>query len=309
MSEIVSQPSSPPHGYSDDARSRILRRRPPERALRWVEQQLGSSVASVRWFRGGSSSAVHAIWLRDGTRAVLRRYVRPAVIDEEPDIVEREVAALAALASTPLPTPQALAADPHGDAADVPALLTTRLAGRVDWSPNDLDRWLRRLAEPPAVLAEQPLPTRGTTPSFEPYPPPTWDPPAHMSDPSLWDRAVELFHDQPLDDDRSLLHRDYHPGNVLHRRGHVSGVVDWQAFCIGPRSVDAAWCRINLIGRFGNDVADRFTSCWEAASGKAYNPWAEAVLLVDVLGWHHRHQRRIDRYEHALGQRLADLGR
>jgi Ser/Thr protein kinase RdoA (MazF antagonist) len=56
-----------------------------------------------------------------------------------------------------------------------------------------------------------------------------------------------------------LVHGDFHPGNVLWRRGVVSRVVDWQAACTGPAVIDVAQCRVNLL-TIGTDAAERFTA-------------------------------------------------
>ena len=94
------------------------------------------------------SSAVHLVTARrpDGQRAqaVLRRYVRPD--PDEPDPAAREARALRLAGAADVPTPALLAVDPDGTQAGVPALLMSRLPGRVDWWPSDLDRWLERLA-------------------------------------------------------------------------------------------------------------------------------------------------------------------
>lgn len=296
---------SPPHGFGDDERTRLLRCRPPDRALRWAASVRGV-LTRLRWLRGGSSSALHALWFDDGSSAVLRRYVLPSVIEEEPDLVPHEVAALEAARRSSVRIPVVLAADETGTEADVPAVLMSRLPGRVIWAPASLEAWLRGLAVSPAMLSVTPPPR--TLPPFRPYPPASWEPPTRMRDRSLWDRAIELFHSEALDSDRVLLHRDYHPGNVLWSRGQLSGVVDWQAACVGPPSVDAAWCRINLIRRFGTEVADRFIRVWEQVSGRSYHPWAEAVLLVDVLGWPHRHDAQFDELESSLARMLTTLG-
>ena len=42
-----------------------------------------------------------------------------------------------------------------------------------------------------------------------------------MRDPSIWDRAVAVFHAPPGDDAKVFINRDYHPGNVLFRRGET----------------------------------------------------------------------------------------
>jgi aminoglycoside phosphotransferase (APT) family kinase protein len=129
-----------------------------------------------------------------------------------------------------------------------------------------------------------------------------------MERPGLWRRAVEVFHGPRLDADRTFIHRDY-PGNVLWHRRRVSGVVDWQAASLGPRSVDVFHCRRNLIDRFGLEVGDRFVEVWEAVSGARYHPWAEVVMLVDAIG--RAPETRTDRarrdLERALARSLAAL--
>ena len=96
------------------------------------------------------SSAVHLLTVAEGTgrrrQAVLRRYVRPELNAEDPDIAAREARALGVAESAGVPTPALLAVDPAGTRAGVPAVLMSRLPGRVDWWPSDAGRWLRRLA-------------------------------------------------------------------------------------------------------------------------------------------------------------------
>jgi aminoglycoside phosphotransferase (APT) family kinase protein len=79
-----------------------------------------------------------------------------------------------------------------------------------------------------------------------------------------------------------LLHRDFHPGNVLWRRSQVSGVVDWLGCCAGPAAADVGHCRINLL-TLGAEVTGRFTALWERASGTAYHPWGDLVTIVGFL--------------------------
>jgi aminoglycoside phosphotransferase (APT) family kinase protein len=302
---------SVPHGYGDDARSRFLRSRPPSPALAWVEVMLGGKVTRVRALRGGSSSAVHAVRVEGplGSESViLRRYVIPELNVEEPDIAEREARVLRFLHDAITPTPHLIAVDATGADAGVPAVLMTRVPGRLDWSPKDMDAWLRRLAAVLPPLHAAPLPSGHSIGDFAPYVPESWERPEWMQQPDLWERALEIFHGPQLDAGRVFIHRDYHPGNVLWCRGRVTGVVDWQAASVGPPSADVSWCRINLIGRFGLEVADRFIDIWETMSGRSYHPWSEVVLLVDLIGSpHERKRREREDLERALAQRLTEL--
>lgn len=303
-------PTSPPHGFGDDERSLFLRRRPPASTLRWIEQQLGERVTRVEARRGGSSSAIHALTLGE-SRVVLRRYVILADVDEEPDIIEQEVRALRVLERSSAVTPVAIMSDEAGVHAEVPALVMSCLPGHVTWAPSNIDSWLRRLAEAlPPIHATPWRPNDGIRP-FRPYLPDRWEPPTWLRDRSIWNRAVSVLNAPPADDAKVFINRDYHPGNVLFRRGKVTGIVDWQAAAIGPPSVDVSHCRRNLIGRFGLEVADQFTKVWQDVSGECYHPWAEAAMAVDALAWRGtstRPRREREDIETSIARALADLG-
>jgi aminoglycoside phosphotransferase (APT) family kinase protein len=276
---------SPAHGFRDDEPTRrLLRSRPPRQALAWAGARLGGPVTSARPLRGGMSSAVHLVTVRraDGRpdQAVLRRYVRPD--PDEPDPAACEARALRLAGAADVPTPALLAVDPDGTQAGVPALLMSRLPGRVDWWPSDLDRWLGRLAGLLPRIHGTPLPPGGAVPRFAPYRQENYRPPGWARYPRVWERAVEISRDPAPDLPAVLLHRDFHPGNVLWRYGRVSGVVDWSGACSGPAAADVAHCRLNLL-TMGAEVASRFTACWEREAGAAYHPWGDVVTVVGFL--------------------------
>ena len=268
---------------------------------------------SARPLRGGLSSAVHAlaVALPGGgvERAVLRRYVRPEVVAEEPDIAEREARILRFFEPVDLPTPRLVAVDPAGAETGTPTLLMSLLPGRVDWSPSDMGIWLRRLAEPLPVLHATAVPHAGTLPSFYGYAQNSYDPPSWSLRPEVWSRAVEIFHARHPEESVVCIHRDYHPGNVLWRAGRVSGLVDWPSASIGSPSVDVAHCRANLLGRFDLEVAERFTAIWEELTGNRFNPWADIMIIIGMLdGLRDDPQLNRASVEEALARAVASLG-
>ncbi|MBO0692425.1 MAG: aminoglycoside phosphotransferase family protein [Acidimicrobiaceae bacterium] len=277
---------SPAHGFCDDEESRrLLRSRPPEAALRWVEQATACPVVSVRTLRGGMSSAVHRLTLEASSprfQVVLRRYVRHELNAEEPDLAAREARALRFVESVPLPTPRLIAVDPTGAEAGVPALLMTALPGKVDWWPTDLERWLRSLARVLPTIHGASPPPPGLLPAYAPYRQSNYRPPPWARWPQVWERAVELALGPAPDLPVGLVQRDFHPGNVLWRHHRISGVVDWQAASVGPAVVDVAHCRVNLLG-FDRAVAERFTALWSEESGTEFHPWADIAAIVDFL--------------------------
>ena len=197
--EVSPAGRSPAHGFCDDEMTRrLLHSRPPRQALAWAAAQLGGPVTSARALRGGMSSAVHLLTTQDraGQRrqAVLRRYVRPELNAEEPDIAAREARALRVAGSVGVPTPALLGVDPSGDGAGVPAVLMSRLPSRVDWWPSDTGRWLRRLAGVLPAIHAAPLPPAGLIGPFAACPQASYQPPAWARYPAVWERAAEIHH-------------------------------------------------------------------------------------------------------------------
>jgi aminoglycoside phosphotransferase (APT) family kinase protein len=235
---------------------------------------------------GGRSSAVHALTISDGDQhqhhVVLRRYVRPDVQAEEPDLAEREADALSVLETSAVAAPRLIAVDPVGDHAGVPAVLMTRLPGRIDWDPTDLDTFLRRLAEPLPLIHDVSVPSGVTIRPYRPYElgrqlgPPAW-----TRYPRAWAKAIELYEGPPPIVERRFIHRDYHPGNVLWRHWHASGIVDWQSVSLGSPEADVAHCRSNLVDHFSIAAADRFLAHWQALSGRRdYHPYWDVTVVV-----------------------------
>ncbi len=215
-------------------------------------------------------------------QAVLRRYVRPELNAEEPDIAEREARALRVAGSVGVPTPLLLAVDPAGAEAGAPAVLMSRLPGRVDWWPSDTGRWLRRLAELLPRIHASPRPAPGALRRFAPDPQASYQPPGWARHPRVWERAAEICHGPAPLLPEVLVHGDFHPGNVLWRWGKVSGVVDWQAACAGPAIIDVAHCRVSLL-TFGTEEAERFTAFWQQAASVTYHPWADVITIIGFL--------------------------
>jgi aminoglycoside phosphotransferase (APT) family kinase protein len=278
---------SPAHGFGDDEETRrLLRSRPPRQALDWAAARLGGRVISARALRGGMSSAVHVLTTQDSAgrrrQAVLRRYVRPELSAEDPGIAAREARALHIAGTTGVPTPALLAVDPDGTQAGVPSVLMSRLPGRVDWWPPDTGRWLRRLAGILPAIHAAPLPPAGQIGLFAPDLPVSFQPPSWARYPRIWEQAADISRGPAPALSQVLMHRDFHPGNVLWRRGVVSGVVDWQAVCTGPAAADVAHCRVNLL-TLGTGAAEQFTTWWQQISGSACHPWADVVTIIGFL--------------------------
>ena len=284
---------------------RELRRAPVAAPVRsWIERATGAAVVGVRRLPGASSTAVHLVTLSGGGRAVLRRYVWPGFLEDEPLAAERELAALRFAAAAGLPVPDVLAADVGGaDVGDgVPALLMTFVAGTAVAVPD-----LHRLAE--AAASVHAVDGSGFPHDyFRWFAATTIAPPSGAAWPALWEAAFEVWQAQMPSYPARFIHRDFHPGNVLWVRRHVSGIVDWANACRGPAGCDVATCSRNLIDLGGADVAARFIAAYEAVTGQEHHPYWE-VASVFEHGPSPWSAQEVDRGEARLAGALAVMGR
>ena len=255
-------------------------RQRPE-SLTWVEQALGrgARVAATRLLTGGLTSLVHELTVvRNGRR---RRYVLRswAPNNEHQDWILRavaeEAAVLTALERSDVPAPRLVAST--GVAPGGPALLMTRVPGRVFLMPRDREHWLRQMAQMLARIHA----LDATGAGFE-----SWldvgklTPPTDASRSDIWREAFSLVAEQRKPTRTCFIHRDYQHFNLLWSRERLSGVVDWGGAGVGPPDVDVGHCRLNLTLLFSVHVAERFRELYEAESGRAVDPYWDVHALL-----------------------------
>jgi hypothetical protein len=286
-----------------------LRRMPPPATLEWVASQFGPSarVVGVRRLRNAWAAAMHAVDVEDdaGTRheLVMRRWVR-ADAPPDPGAVENEVSALTLLADSAasgVVTPALVVADADAVSADVPTLVMTRLAGRDDLAPVDLDAYLDGLVDALHAIHAVPVPTEVELEAYRPWgleelrEPPPWT--RHRD---VWQRAISIAHGPIPTYTTVFCHRDYHPGNVLWHNGEVSGVVDWTHACRGPAAADVSHCRANLTLLFGLDVADDFARRYGPVDDLAMFDLLTQVGFGELSTWRWHDAGRFDIDEESL---------
>lgn len=273
----------------------LLRGPLPEAARAWIRDELGAGtrIVSIHPRSGGTSSAVHAVTVEDraGTRQqlVLRRYVRSDWLEQEPDLAEHEGRVLTLLESTPVDAPRLVAVDATGARCDVPAVLMTRLPGRIRWSPRAIDPRMDALVDAMLTIHAVPVPDGVTIRAFRPYlDGEHLEPPTDTSQRAAWERAIEVHAGPPPSTERAFIHRDFHPGNVLWTGDRLSGVVDWCSASIGVPEVDLAHCRLNLTRDLDDERAERLSAGYGARSGRGemhpYWDLISAVGLLDLVG-------------------------
>lgn len=280
-------------------------RRLPVELLAWAQDQVGDEpIDGIQRLPRARTSEV--IGLRAGEQQlVLRWYAARGFLDLEPDAIEREVAALAALEDSPVPAPGLVAASQE----DPAAVLMTRVPGRFLVDPPDLGA-IGAMLElihkiDPGSLA--PWSYRGYHEGQVLRRPAWW------RDVVAWERAVIQTGTARPVGPAVFLHRDLHPGNLLWSGHAVSGVVDWVNACIGPAGVDLGHLRVNLAILDGVAAADALEPgdpSWDIEMALGILDWRGGDALDRWTGpWPHVAPAQArSRLEAFVGAALARLG-
>jgi aminoglycoside phosphotransferase (APT) family kinase protein len=292
-----------------------MRSRPPDQTIRWLVAALDATeVVTIEPMPGGSTAAMHRVTLMRKSEAaqvvVLRRYVFEEVVSESPDIAVHETVALGLTRGAGLPAPQLLAEDARAVETDVPTLVMSWLEGRPVWEPRNRNRFVTEIAQAMASVTDIQVPPNLAMRSITRYQQTSYDPPRWASRPKIWERAAEVVVGPIPADDCRFVHRDFHPGNLLWSRRHLTGIIDWQASCLGPASIDPGHCRLNML-YYDPPLADELRRAWEDRTGHIYDPWADIMSIIGVLD-NIRTRKIATRtrlaLEGTLAQALSDLG-
>ncbi len=62
--------------------------------------------------------------------------------------------------------------------------------------------------------------------------------------------------------EKSLVHRDFHPNNLMVDGALFTGVLDWGEICIADPAIDIAWSRMVLATEVSVQFADSFTQAY-----------------------------------------------
>lgn len=294
----------------------------PRQTLDWIAQTVGSrySVSAVVWM-GRSSTEMHAVDVVDESghikRLALRRYVDADRLGSDPWYrPENEAEALRILAEVDVPAPRLIGEDVRPTWCDVPTLLETRISGRpLRRRPANFDVYLREAAELLCRVHAVTTVRIAALPNYAPYEPLPTQPILECSSRSaLWARVLDILRGPAPRDEGRFIHRDYHPGNIVLAHGRIAGIVDWPTACRGPRSIDLARMRLNLVGDFDLASADRFLALYGecASSDFAYEPYWDLVDAIDLLRDQERPRTRREaaaweRFEQWVGRVVARL--
>jgi aminoglycoside phosphotransferase (APT) family kinase protein len=281
----------------------------------WILEVLGADdVREVRTLTFGISSDMRLIEV-DGIPLVLRRYVSKFV-NELPMAVAYEAQALtvARMVLGDL-VPEPVAHDVTGARSGFPSLIMTYIPGEPVIHGLDL----RQIVEPLALLharaAPKDFPRYRHWFDIDRLAIPKW-----TKRPETWAELIDAVRGGEPTADHVLLHRDYHPGNLLWENGALSGIVDWPASCSGPRGIDVAHARGNLALVDGVGAAEQFLLAyrdivpsynhdpwWDIADLLSFDSGFAGVMAFNAFGANlslHLLYSRADEWAHALTETI-----
>ena len=255
------------------------------RALAWAAASVGPGTRLIRSkpLLGGITGPVLALDLVDGESRLHRLVLKLYNPDPgEPFSPKREAHILELLRTSALTVPRVVAIDNAGVECEMPALLMTRLPGKPRIWPRRIEPWINDLAASAARIHATPV-SPDSLPEYRLYYAKPTAPPAWSKRPAMWKEAIDAYHEPPLEDTKTFIHRDFHAGNVLWRAGALSGIVDWLHGCWGPPQQDLAHCRFNLWLNQGAAAADAVVTAYRrfVPDGPRYHPYWD---LDEALG-------------------------
>ncbi|GCD41288.1 hypothetical protein GKJPGBOP_00941 [Streptomyces paromomycinus] len=263
----------------------------------WVEQQTGGGcrVEAAERLRGGWTSQMRRLriggcgeprWL------VLRSFVRPFFARHAEGLLTREADVLRLLGGTDVPVAEFRAVDATAAHCDHPSLLMSLLPGSVRVDEEEAAPRTPLLARQLVGIHRVRVPAEARPREYEAWAAPDRVRlPDRTGRPELWQRAVDVIRRDPPAYRPCLLHRDFHPGNVLFTgRGsglRITGVVDWVETSWGPADLDVAHCSTALALLHGVPAGMRLADEYLAAGGTLSEAPADHLYwrVLDALAF------------------------
>ncbi|GAA1650756.1 phosphotransferase family protein [Actinoplanes couchii] len=244
----------------------------------WAESAWHRRIVDVRPLTGGWTSTMLALTADDGERAVLRLMTKEPWRRHAAGLLTREATVQRQLHGSRIPVPRSIALDP-------PAHLMSWLPGnlRLDSAAEDVLE----------VMAQTLADIHHFDPGLDrPRLYQSWAPPGKrvivpwMRRPELWGQAFELLEQPAPAYAGTFLHRDFHLGNLLWSRGHISGVVDWVETSWGPADLDVAHAATYLAMLHGIEASIRFTDAYRRRTGdRSDEEQCRYWNVLDIVGY------------------------
>ncbi len=253
---------------------------------RWLSEQLGGAVSEIEPIRTGAAHRMFtARWQTpdNAETPIVIRYLHGAHAAEDARL---EADALRDLSRTGYPVPELfLLADEEA----APFIVMERLPGETLTQsaladPSRIPYWLDKASD--LMLRLHGIDWRHGFEALKPELPPHefadrqirwWKQQAKTAqaddlEPGFGWLRSNLHHIQETMP-QTLVHRDFHPNNILTDRGRITGVDDWGELTIADPAMDVAWSFMILVTEFSATLGELFKQAYTRR-----NPAVNATL-------------------------------
>lgn len=245
---------------------------------------------------GGVSAQVTALQIQHPDGQIQKMIVRQhgaTDLKHNPQIAADEFKLLQILQSAGLAAPKPYYFDQTGQLFPTPYVVIEYIEGEPAFNPTDADDLVLQLATHLAQIHRVDAANLDLA-----FLPPIGK--GHGPRPSILDHTLdegrirdtlESTWPLPQQNQSSLLHGDFWPGNVLCRDGRIVAVIDWEDAKTGDPLADLANSRLEILWAFGRDAMHNFTQHYQALnsidfSNLAYWDLCAALRPASKLaGW------------------------
>ena len=258
----------------------------PARVEAWVQQHCAGRITTVEPVGGGRTDTIWSV--RSGeTDPLILRYVEIEAWGETGrQHIVSEARGCRLMSGSPLPVPRLIATDPDGQETGAYVNLTSWLPGQARLGPLS-GQAIDELARVAVVIHQTPVAADERPQPYAFWTPPDLAVPAWSSRPDLWQRAIDLFAAGPPETPHGLVHRDFHPGNILWQGDRITGVIDWAETSWGPADLDVVHSCTNFAMLHDFASARAFLAAYRGHGGQLdRDPEAARFWAVsDILGF------------------------
>jgi aminoglycoside phosphotransferase (APT) family kinase protein len=202
---------------------------------------------------------------------------------QNPQIAVDEFRLLQILHTAGIAAPTPYYVDDSGEIFETPCVVMEFIEGESEFAPDDLDDFVRQLADHLAQIHGVDSATYDLSflPSVEAIHAKLFSERPATVDESIGEgqirEALEPVMPLARRNPPVLLHGDYWTGNVLCRDGQVVAVIDWEDAKLGDPVNDFANARLEILWAFGADAMQNFT--------RRYQSMMVALDYVDLPYW------------------------
>ena len=243
-----------------------------------ISEQLDSPIEDVVAIqRTATRKLYHATWqTHEGPLPIVIRFYQGARCEESARV---EAAALRSLLNAGYPVPELYLSEDHSHIAGAPFIVTQRLPGRTlseiaTEEPDSIPYWIDQAS---SLLLR--LHTTQWQDSFDFFQPTMgvlefaerqvkwWSIQAqkiNVSDAQAgFDWLKSNVYRARECTQQALVHRNFHPNNLLSDGLHITGVLDWDELTIADPAADVAWSRMVLETEVSPQLGDSFSDSYQ----------------------------------------------